>query len=426
MCVVRVFWSSPPTPSAGRPFPWTAQNFALFFLSRRKFLPFFSLWGSSRGILVVFEAPCPQNVHVCSGCRAKPRWPQSPQEREERKKIVAGEGKKTKFWAAQRRGSGGGGGPGEEGGRPGGGGGGSGRAPKSWTNTHTHTHTHSRNTHTDRHTKSTIWANWSDSNWPKSTIGLCRKSPDWPESNWPKSSILKIAESTETPQLRTWFKDEVMRKRAWHLQRALDSVPRSVSLAKLGNLKFSLLGKDHVFLSRVFQHSGGVVVVVACVAPLTTRHRTPLRRSWPTLAKRLWPNRLWPILVFWPNFQPKKPKPQTQRLHTQTLNPERGGQTLPDPTLRAPFGPPPLRGPHLFWVCCCGWCWFGSLRWTPPPSVGPTSPGPPPLPRTVKADFGQSIFGHRVWPANFGQSIFGQSILGQSIFFVVVVGFGVS
>ena len=69
-----------------------------------------------------------------------------------------------------------------------------------------------------------------------------------------------------------------------------------------------------------------------------------------------------------------------------------------------------------------------------------------------KADFGQSIFGHRVLPVNFGQSIFGQhlrcvvsglanlgqSIFGQSIFvqtkFVlccvvlccVIVGFGPS
>ena len=37
---------SPGPPPDGPPFPWTAQNFALFFLSsRRKFLSFFSLWG---------------------------------------------------------------------------------------------------------------------------------------------------------------------------------------------------------------------------------------------------------------------------------------------------------------------------------------------------------------------------------------------
>ena len=42
-----------------------AQNFALFSPLP---LPFrsFSLWRSSRGILVVFEAPGPSNVHVCS------------------------------------------------------------------------------------------------------------------------------------------------------------------------------------------------------------------------------------------------------------------------------------------------------------------------------------------------------------------------
>ena len=37
-----------------------------FSLSRRKFLFFFSLWGSSRGILVVFEAPGRSNVRVWS------------------------------------------------------------------------------------------------------------------------------------------------------------------------------------------------------------------------------------------------------------------------------------------------------------------------------------------------------------------------
>ena len=34
----------------GGPEGWRAQNFVLFFLSRRKFHSFFSLWGSSRGI----------------------------------------------------------------------------------------------------------------------------------------------------------------------------------------------------------------------------------------------------------------------------------------------------------------------------------------------------------------------------------------
>ena len=40
----------------GGPEGWEAQNFALFFL----------LWGSSRGILVVFEVPGRSNVHVWS------------------------------------------------------------------------------------------------------------------------------------------------------------------------------------------------------------------------------------------------------------------------------------------------------------------------------------------------------------------------
>ena len=48
---------------------WGAQNFALFFPSPAgKFVLFFTLWGSSRGILVVFEAPGEApgrtNVHV--------------------------------------------------------------------------------------------------------------------------------------------------------------------------------------------------------------------------------------------------------------------------------------------------------------------------------------------------------------------------
>ena len=38
----------------GGPKKWGAQNFALFSLSRRKFHSFFSLWGFSRGILVLF------------------------------------------------------------------------------------------------------------------------------------------------------------------------------------------------------------------------------------------------------------------------------------------------------------------------------------------------------------------------------------
>ena len=44
---------------------WGAQNFALFFLSPTGH-SFFSLWGFSRGILVVFEAPGRSNVRVWS------------------------------------------------------------------------------------------------------------------------------------------------------------------------------------------------------------------------------------------------------------------------------------------------------------------------------------------------------------------------
>ena len=39
---------------------------AFFALSHRKFLSLFSLWGFSRGILVVFEAPGRSNVRVWS------------------------------------------------------------------------------------------------------------------------------------------------------------------------------------------------------------------------------------------------------------------------------------------------------------------------------------------------------------------------
>ena len=39
---------------------------AFFSLSHRKFHSFFSLWGFSRGILVVFEAPGRSNVRVWS------------------------------------------------------------------------------------------------------------------------------------------------------------------------------------------------------------------------------------------------------------------------------------------------------------------------------------------------------------------------
>ena len=57
-----------------------SRNFALFFPSpAAKFVLFFPLWGSSRGILVVFEAPGRSNVHVwSSGCRVRARTHYTP------------------------------------------------------------------------------------------------------------------------------------------------------------------------------------------------------------------------------------------------------------------------------------------------------------------------------------------------------------
>ena len=55
-----------------------AQNFAPFFPSpATKFVLFFPLWGSSRGILVVFEAAVRSNVHVWSSLvvMCEPRRP---------------------------------------------------------------------------------------------------------------------------------------------------------------------------------------------------------------------------------------------------------------------------------------------------------------------------------------------------------------
>ena len=63
--------------SPGRPFPWTAQNFALFFsLSRRKFLSFFSLWEVfSLNFGGVFED---RGTFGLSGCRVEPGGPTRP------------------------------------------------------------------------------------------------------------------------------------------------------------------------------------------------------------------------------------------------------------------------------------------------------------------------------------------------------------
>ena len=86
--------------------------------------------------------------------------------------------------------------------------------------------------------------------------------------------------------------------------------------------------------------------------------------------QKLWPNRLWPVLVFW-CFWPKEPKPQK----THTLNLGRGGR---------PFGAPPF-GPHFILGLALLWLWllWLLLVWTsldhlpqdPPP---PLDPPPPP------------------------------------------------
>ena len=64
----------------GPPFPWTAQNFALFSLSRRKirsFLPSLGVFSLNFG--GVFEGWDPQMCTFgLSGCRVKPRGPPKP------------------------------------------------------------------------------------------------------------------------------------------------------------------------------------------------------------------------------------------------------------------------------------------------------------------------------------------------------------
>ena len=53
-------------PEGWGPEGWGPKFRAFFALSHRKCLSFFFLWGVSRGILVVFEAPGRSNVHVWS------------------------------------------------------------------------------------------------------------------------------------------------------------------------------------------------------------------------------------------------------------------------------------------------------------------------------------------------------------------------
>ena len=93
---------------------------AFFSLSRQKFHSFFSLWGSSRGILVVGAQMCAIGVLGLS-CEApaapKPQWSvattrghtrKTPRERETKKKIRREGKKRAKCWAVGGRG-----GPGE-------------------------------------------------------------------------------------------------------------------------------------------------------------------------------------------------------------------------------------------------------------------------------------------------------------------------
>ena len=66
-------------PEAGwGPEGWGAQHFALFSPLPPHFCSFFFLWGSSRGILVVFEATGPSNVDVWSS-RVVVRNPRGPE-----------------------------------------------------------------------------------------------------------------------------------------------------------------------------------------------------------------------------------------------------------------------------------------------------------------------------------------------------------
>ena len=110
---------------------------------------FFSLWGSSRGIVVVFWIPAPSNVHV---------W-ESPQTPREKKKAKMG--KSAKFWAVRGGGSCGGR---SCRGRPGGDTHHTHAQNTQHThtqhNTHSHNNTHTRtkhttHTHTTKHTHTT-------------------------------------------------------------------------------------------------------------------------------------------------------------------------------------------------------------------------------------------------------------------------------
>ena len=90
-----------------------------------KFVLFFPLWGSSRGILVVFEAPGRSNVHEFSGCRVRAPAARSggaagvshdsPRAQTCTFEVPTDQNTTAKFWAVRWKGGPGNGGPGKGG-----------------------------------------------------------------------------------------------------------------------------------------------------------------------------------------------------------------------------------------------------------------------------------------------------------------------
>ena len=114
LCWCCVWWVcsrflslSPGPPSAGPPFPWTAQNFA-FFLSRRKFHFSFTLWGLLVELWPRFKAmthplcafgrlqTCTFERSDASNTTKIPR--ENPQRGKKRTNFPAGGKKSAKFW----------------------------------------------------------------------------------------------------------------------------------------------------------------------------------------------------------------------------------------------------------------------------------------------------------------------------------------
>ena len=104
-------------PQCGAPKGGEPKISRFFSFSHFHFHSFFSLWGSSRGILVVFWSVGTSNVLVfafrsCGSPRRPEREKKTREDRQREKKrmkMEVGEGKKrAKFWAVRRRRSGGG------------------------------------------------------------------------------------------------------------------------------------------------------------------------------------------------------------------------------------------------------------------------------------------------------------------------------